>query len=85
MVSIFSHLRLPQSLNENDHNDIIIDEPDHIIADGKLIDRNEWHPSRIRFPWGSDRLADRQASPPWYALHYQALTQGLDGIEYNNW
>ena len=61
-----------------------LNPPDYIVADGLLIDQNELKPSRVRFPWGEGNTTDRQ-SVPWYTAHYQALTQGIDALEYNTW
>ena len=70
-----------------DHEDFerrLTEAPNYIIADGELIDLNTKRPERVFFPWGNDIVTDRQDSP-WYTAHYQALTQGVDGIDYSNW
>ncbi len=70
-----------------DHEDIerlLPEPPNYIIADGEVIDLNKKRPERVFFAWGNDTETNRQDSP-WYTAHYQALTQGVDGIDYSNW
>ena len=59
--------------------------PDYIVADGKLIDRNSLRPERVIFLRENGTIFDRQDTPPWYTTHYQALTQGIDAIDYTTW
>jgi hypothetical protein len=61
-----------------------LNPPNYIVADGQLIDQNKLKPSRVRFPWGECNTTDRQIAP-WYTAHYQALTKGIDALEYNTW
>ena len=83
-IQFCPQLSPPPSPNENDFNGPV-ETPDYIIAGDKVIDRNDRNPRRIQYPRGSEHLTDRQTSPPWYTSHYQALTQGIEAIEYHTW
>jgi hypothetical protein len=61
-----------------------LDPPDYIVANGLLIDQNELKPIMVRLQQGEGATTDGQ-SAPWYTEHYQALTQGIDSLEYNTW
>jgi len=60
---------------------------DYIVADGEVIDRNNLKPERVIFITDNNNgtIYDRQDTPPWYATHYQTLTQGIDAIDYTGW
>jgi hypothetical protein len=58
---------------------------DYIVADGEVIDRNNLKPERVIFMSDNGTIYDRQDTPPWYATHYQTLTQGIDAIDYTGW
>jgi len=69
--------------NDDDIKDHHHESADYVIANGRLIDLNELKPERVFYPWGEALNKDKR--DPWYTSHYQALTKGIDGIDYTTW